>query len=140
MGTQHQNTLSVHMLDRITQLHNHTNTNTHTHAHHANPSPSSHWGAHMSISALSHTGIRSSSHCSSLFPWLSTLVQVGRLGSAGRRNLSPPLTIIVWQQPYRVKHDFTSSRRPQRGVIDLLGTVEASGWEKGNCNPLQIRH
>lgn len=22
----------------------------------------------------------------------------------------------------------------------LLGTVEASGWEKGNCNPLQIRH
>lgn len=62
--------------------------------------------------------MRSSSHCSSLFPRLSGLVQVGRLESGGRLNLSTPLTIIVWQQTYRVKHNFGSSQRPQLGLTD----------------------
>lgn len=46
----------------------------------------------------------------SLFPRLSGLVQVGRLRSGGSLNLSTLLTIIVWQQTYGVKHDFTSSQ------------------------------
>lgn len=62
--------------------------------------------------------MQSSSHCSSLFPPLSSLVQVGRLESGGRLNLSTPLTIIVWQQTYRVKHNFGSSQRPQLSLTD----------------------
>lgn len=91
-------------------------TNT-THAH-ANTSASSHRGAHSPTYLHTHTRIRSSSHCSSLFPRLSSLVQVGRLESGGRLNLSTLLTIIVWQQTYRVKHNFTSSQMPQQGLID----------------------
>jgi len=60
----------------------------------------------------------SSSHCSSLFPLLSSLVQAGRLWSGGRPKLSTLLTIIGWQQTYRVKHNFTSSHMPQQGLID----------------------
>lgn len=65
-----------------------------------------------------HIHTESSSDCSSLFPWLSGLVQVGRLESGGRLNLCTPLTIIVWQQTYGVKHNFASSQTPQQGLID----------------------
>lgn len=65
-----------------------------------------------------HTHIGLSSHCSSPFPWLSSLVHVGRLESEGRLNLSVLLTITVWQQIYRVKYNFTSSQMPQQGLID----------------------
>lgn len=65
-----------------------------------------------------HTNIQSPSHCSSRYSWLSSLVQVGHLESGGRLNLSTLLIIIVWQQTYRVKHNFTSSQMPQQGLID----------------------
>lgn len=53
-----------------------------------------------------------------LVPWLSTSVQVGRQESGGRLKLSAPLTVIVRQQSYGVKHDFTSPQRPQQDLID----------------------
>lgn len=68
--------------------------------------------------AHAHTDMKSSSHCSSLFPRLSSLVQVGRPESGGRLNLSAPLTVIVRQQTHRVTHNFTSSPRLQPGLID----------------------
>lgn len=73
---------------------------------------------HFTNKTHTHTDMKSSSHCSSLLPWLSSPVQVGRPESGGRLNLSAPLTVIVRQQTHRVTHNFTSSPRPQLGLID----------------------
>ncbi len=101
----------------ITQVYNPTHTHTHT----AATSPTKHMHTCKYKCMLSPESALTciSTHTrTSLFPWLSSLVQVGRLESGGRLNLSTLLTIIVWQQTYRVKHNFTSSQMPQQGLID----------------------
>lgn len=91
---------------------------------------------HTPINTHKHPDGRSSSHCSSQFPSLSSLVQVGRLESGRRPKLSTLLIIIVWQQTYRVKVDSAFPACLSKAWLTLPGTIKA----RGNCIPLQIWH